>query len=42
MVNVFRSSRFGESASPDPAHPQSPYEDTGIEALQQRGVLFLT
>jgi hypothetical protein len=40
--NVFWPSRFGEGASPDPDHPQSRYQDTGIEALQKRGVLFLT
>jgi hypothetical protein len=40
--NVFWPSRFGASASTDPDHPQSFYQDTGIEALQKRGLVFLT
>jgi hypothetical protein len=40
--NVFWPSRFGPSASTDPDSPQSTYQDAGIEALQKRGVLFLT
>jgi hypothetical protein len=40
--NVFWPSRFGADASQDPDNPQSFYQDTGIEALQQRGTVFLT
>ena len=40
--NVFWPSRFGASASNDPDNPQSLYQDTGIEALQKRGLVFLT
>ncbi len=40
--NVFWPSRFGPSACTDPDNPQSIYQDAGIEALQKRGVLFLT
>ena len=35
--NVFWPSRFGPNASRDPEDPQGFYQDTGIEALQQRG-----
>jgi hypothetical protein len=40
--NIFWPSRFGASASNDPDNPQSLYQDTGIEALQKRGLVFLT
>jgi hypothetical protein len=40
--NLFWSSRFGVGASTDPDQPQSVYQDTGIEALHKRGVMFLT
>lgn len=40
--NVFWPSRFGNSASQNPDDPKSFYQDTGIEALQRRNVLFLT
>jgi len=40
--NVFWSSRFGLDASRDPENPQGFYQDVGIEALQQRGTVFLT
>ena len=40
--NLFWPSRFGPDASPDPEHPQSRFQDTGIEALQGRGAVFLT
>ena len=40
--NVFWPSRFGPDAPTDPAAPDNVYQDTGIEALQQRGAVFLT
>lgn len=40
--NLFWASRNGPSASTDPNNPKSAYRDNGIEALQRRGVLFLT
>ncbi len=40
--NVFWPSRFGLDAPKDPAAKDNTYLDTGIEALQQRGTLFLT
>jgi hypothetical protein len=40
--NVFWPSRFGPDAPTDPAAPDNVYQDTGIEALQQRGTVFLT
>jgi len=40
--NVFWPSRFGLDASRDPENQQGFYQDTGIEALQQRGTAFLT
>jgi hypothetical protein len=40
--NVFWFSRFGLGASRDPEDAQGFYQDTGIEALQQRGTVFLT
>jgi intracellular sulfur oxidation DsrE/DsrF family protein len=40
--NPFRPSRFGPDAPKDPAAPNNYYQDTGIEALQKRGTLFLT
>jgi len=40
--NLFWPSRFGLDASRDPENPQGFYQDTGIEALQQRGTVFLT
>ena len=40
--NVFWPSRFGLSASRDIDNPQSFWRDPGIEALQQRGTVFLT
>jgi hypothetical protein len=42
VKNLFWPSRFGEGASGDPDSPQSAYQDTGIQALQRRGVAFLT
>jgi hypothetical protein len=42
VSNPFWPSRNGPGASPDPDHPKSRYRDNGIEALQRRGVLFLT
>lgn len=42
VKNVFWASRFGEAASTEPDNPQSVYQDTGIQALQRRGALFLT
>ncbi len=39
--NLFRDYRFA-SPSQDPDHPQSIYQDTGIEVLQSRGAVFLT
>ena len=40
--NVFWPSRLGLDASRDPAARDNTYQDTGIEALQQRGAVFLT
>jgi hypothetical protein len=40
--NPFWPSRNGPGASTDPNNPKSTYRDNGIEALQRRGVLFLT
>ena len=40
--NLFWRSRFGPGASTDPDTPQSVWQDSGIEALQKRGVVFLT
>ncbi len=40
--NVFWPSRFGLDAPKDPAAKDNAYLDTGIEALQQRGAVFLT
>ena len=40
--NLFWPSRFGPSASTDPDHPESIWQDAGIEALQKRGAVFLT
>lgn len=40
--NVFLPSRFGADAPKDPAVPENLYLDTGIEAMQQRGAVFLT
>jgi hypothetical protein len=40
--NVFWPSRFGTGAAADPDNPKGINNDTGIEALQRRGVLFLT
>jgi hypothetical protein len=40
--NLFWPSRFASFAPPDPAPAGSIYLDTGIEALQQRGAIFLT
>jgi hypothetical protein len=40
--NPFWASRHGSGASTDPDNPKSAYRDNGIEALQRRGVLFLT
>jgi hypothetical protein len=39
--NPFWPSRF-PNGSTDPDQPESIYQDSGIEALQRRGVLFLT
>ncbi len=40
--NVFWPSRLGLDAPKDPAAKDNAYQDTGIEALQQRGAVFLT
>ena len=40
--NLFWHSRLGPSASSDADNPQSGWQDAGIEALQKRGVVFLT
>jgi hypothetical protein len=40
--NLFWPSQFGANASTDPDNPQSVYHDAGIEALQKRGLVFLT
>lgn len=40
--NLFWPSRFGAGASTEPDSPQGVWQDTGIEALQKRGALFLT
>jgi hypothetical protein len=40
--NVFWPSRFGPDAPTDPAAKDNVYQDTGIEALQKRGTVFLT
>ena len=40
--NVFWASRFGPDAPTDPAAKDNVYQDTGIEALQKRGTVFLT
>jgi hypothetical protein len=40
--NVFWPSRFGLDAPKDPTAKDNFYQDTGIEALQQRGTVFLT
>jgi hypothetical protein len=42
VSNPFWPSRNGPAASTDPDNPKSRYRDNGIEALQRRGVLFLT
>jgi hypothetical protein len=39
--NPFWPSRFPKGST-DPDHPESIYQDSGMEALQKRGVLFLT
>lgn len=40
--NVFWPSRFGPDAPTDPTAKDNIYQDTGIEALQKRGTVFLT
>ncbi len=40
--NLFWPRRFPADATTDPDDPQSVYQDAGMEALQKRGVLFLT
>jgi hypothetical protein len=40
--NVFWPSRFGPGAAAEPDNPKGMYNDAGIEALQRRGVMFLT
>jgi hypothetical protein len=40
--NVFWPSRFGPDAPTDPTAKDNVYQDTGIEALQNRGAIFLT
>jgi hypothetical protein len=42
VKNLFWPSRFGLDAPRDPAAKNTVYQDTGIEALQQRGAVFLT
>jgi hypothetical protein len=42
VKNLFWPSRFGPDAPKDPAAKNNFYQDTGIEALQQRGTVFLT
>lgn len=40
--NLFWPSRFAADAPPDPSPGGNIYQDTGIEALQKRGTIFLT
>ncbi len=40
--NLFWPSRFDANNMGNPDDPQSFYQDTGIEALQKRGTVFLT
>lgn len=40
--NLFWPSRFDATNTGNPDDPQSFYQDTGIEALQKRGAVFLT
>ncbi len=40
--NLFWASRFDATNTGNPDDPQSFYQDTGIEALQKRGTVFLT
>lgn len=40
--NLFWPSRFTSFSPPDPAPGGTIYQDTGIEALQKRGTVFLT
>jgi hypothetical protein len=40
--NLFWPSRFGPDAPTDPTAKDNVYQDTGIEALQKRGAVFLT
>jgi hypothetical protein len=40
--NVFWPSRLGPDAPTEPAAKDNVYQDTGIEALQKRGTVFLT
>ena len=40
--NLFWTSRFDANNMGNPDDPQSFYQDTGIEALQKRGTVFLT
>jgi intracellular sulfur oxidation DsrE/DsrF family protein len=41
-TNVFLPRKFPATASTDPSLDNSVYQDSGIEALQARGVVFLT
>ncbi len=40
--NVFLAAKNGGSTSTEPDDDKGPYQDTGIEALQARGAVFLT
>jgi len=40
--NLFWPSRVAAGGSTDPDNPKGVYHDAGIEALQKRGVMFLT
>jgi hypothetical protein len=42
VKHLFWPSRFGPDAPKDPSAKNNFYQDTGIEALQQRGAVFLT
>ena len=40
--NIWLKAKAGGNANADPDDPKSIYQDTSIEALQKRGVIFLT
>ncbi len=41
-TNIFLTRKSAQAASGDPNDERGPYQDTSIEALQARGVIFLT